>query len=409
MDLVAFYQRILSPPAPWRVSRVECYDSEKRVDVWLEHVPAKFRCEHCMAECVVYDHAPERAWRHLNSCEYQTFIHARIPRVKCPLCGVVNASVPFATPGLSVTLPLEELSIKALRECTMAGAEGLLGVTARKLQHIQKTAVERGIERRNADVSEMMGLDEKQVFARHKYFTIITDLREGKVLDVLDGRKLEAITPWFEERKWELKFTEVVAVDMNAGYSSLARSFMPNADICFDKFHVMQVLNNAVDSTRKEEQRTMDEEQRRKMFGSRYCFLYGKENLPDKNRKRFEQAKTMAKKTARAWGIKEAFRDIWNLPPPDFEGGFKRWHWWATHSRLPYVAEAGKTLKRHFAGILNAVIHGVTNALTEGLNNKIEAIKRNACGYRNKGNFRTAILFHCGKLDLLPHRLEMTH
>jgi transposase len=308
-----------------------------------------------------------------------------------------------------VTLPLEELSIKALRECTMAGAEGLLGVTARKLQHIQKTAVERGIERRNADVSEMMGLDEKQVFARHKYFTIITDLREGKVLDVLDGRKLEAITPWFEERKWELKFTEVVAVDMNAGYSSLARSFMPNADICFDKFHVMQVLNNAVDSTRKEEQRAMDEEQRRQMFGARYCFLYGKENLPDRNREKFEQAKSIAKRTARAWGIKEAFRDIWNLPPPDFEGGFKRWHWWATHSRLPYVAEAGKTLKRHFAGILNAVIHGVTNALTEGLNNKIEAIKRNACGYRNKGNFRTAILFHCGKLDLLPHRLEMTH
>lgn len=64
---------------------------------------------------------------------------------------------------------------------------------------------------------------------------------------------------------------------------------------------------------------------------------------------------------------------------------------------------AGKTLKRHFGGILNTVIHGVTNALTEGLNNKIEAIKRNACGYRNKANFRTAILFHCGKLDLLPH------
>lgn len=176
MDLVSFYQRILSPPEPWFVSRVECYDNEKRVDVWLEHVPAKFRCEHCMAECAVYHHAPERAWRHLNSCEYQTFIHARIPRVTCPLCGVVNAGVPIATPRLSVTLPMECLSIKAPQECTMTGAEGLLGVTARKLQHIQETAVARGMERRKSEVSEIMGLDEKQVFARHKYFTIITDL-----------------------------------------------------------------------------------------------------------------------------------------------------------------------------------------------------------------------------------------
>ena len=152
-----------------------------------------------------------------------------------------------------MTLPMEELSIKALQECTMTGAEGLLGVTARKLQHIQETAVARGMERRKSNVSEIMGLDEKQVFARHKYFTIITDLKDGKVLDVLDTRKLDAITPWFKERKHELKFTEVVALDMNAGDSSLAHSFMPNADICFNRFNVMQVLNMSVDRSRKEE------------------------------------------------------------------------------------------------------------------------------------------------------------
>ena len=85
---------------------------------------------------------------------------------------------------------MEELSIKALQECTMTGAEGLLGVTARKLQHIQETAVARGMERRKSDVSEIMGHDEKQVFARHKYFTIITDLKDGKVYDVLDTGSL---------------------------------------------------------------------------------------------------------------------------------------------------------------------------------------------------------------------------
>ena len=97
------------------------------------------------------------------------------------------------------------------------------------------------------------------------------------MLEVIDGRRLEATTPWFKERKHDLKFTEVVAVDMNAGYSNLAHSFMPNADICFDKFHVMQVLNNAVDSTRKEEQGTMTEDQRKQIINASRLYRLSRE------------------------------------------------------------------------------------------------------------------------------------
>ena len=93
---------------------------------------------------------------------------------------------------------------------------------------------------------------------------------------------------------------------------------------------------------------------------------------------------------------------MWNLTPPEFESQFKHWYWWATHSRLTHVVKAAKTLNSHREGIVNAVLYGITNALTEGLNSKIEAIKRNACGFRNKQNFRTAVLFHCGKLSMMP-------
>ena len=405
MDLVAFYQSVIAPPKPWKVVRVECFGDALRVDVWLEHAPSMFRCPDCMAECPVHDHAPERVWRHLDTCEFQTYIHARLPRVKCKAHGVVTACVPFVTPQTPVTMPMEKMCIKAMQECTLKGVEALFNVTTGKLQRIQNLAVARGMDRRGEDTPVKMGLDEKQVFARHKYFTVITDLQDRKVFDVIDKRKIEAIAPWFEARSPNLVKTELVAMDMCAGYASIAKKFMPFAETCFDKFHVIQLLNNAVDATRKDEQKTMDDEQRTEMFKARFCFLYGKEKLDKENQEKFEQASRVAQKTARAWAIKESLRDMWELPPPDFESQFKRWYWWATHSRLKHVVKAAKTLKRHLEGIVNAVLHGITNALTEGLNSKIEAIKRNACGFRNKQNFRTAVLFHCGKLDMMPKPL----
>ena len=102
MNLVVFYQSVIAPPKPWKVVRVECFNDAFRVDVWLEHDPSKFRCPECMAECSVRDHAPERVWRHLDTCEFQTYIHARLPRVQCAEHGIVTACVPFAAPQVSV-------------------------------------------------------------------------------------------------------------------------------------------------------------------------------------------------------------------------------------------------------------------------------------------------------------------
>lgn len=402
MDLVSFYQNVLSLPAPWYVESVECFPGEKRVDVWLKHRESRFRCPECMVEHSVHEHLPERTWRHLDTCGYQTFLHARLPRVKCPLHGKITAWVPFATPQTSITEEFECKCIRTMQECTMQGAEALTGVSVRKLERIRLLAVERGLKRRGEKPLSEIGIDEKQVFARHKYFTIICDQKAKSVYDVIDSRKMEHVSPWFTKNQGILHDVGTAAMDMSAGYASVIRNTLPNAAICFDKFHVVQIMNKAVDSTRKEEQKKLSEEQRKLMFGSRFCFLYARENLPAKHKDKFDKVAAIAVKTSRAWAIKDALRDALSLPPPDFEPAFKKWHWWATHSRLEHVRKAAKTLKAHFSGIMNAVEYGITNALAEGLNSKIEAIKRAACGYRSKTSFRLAILFHCGKLDMMP-------
>lgn len=405
MNLESFYQRVISPPSPWKVSKVVIAENNSRVDVWLEHSPFQFLCHECQQPAPIYDHAPEREWRHLDTCDCSTYLHARIPRVACPKHGVVNGVFHMADPNVSLTHKMEAKCISALQQCDVTGASALMDVSWDILGNVQKRAVTRGIERRGDKIPEHMGIDEKQVFARHKYFTIITDLKEGRVHDVIDQRKLSCISPWFEERKSLLENVKLVAMDMSAGYERIAKDYIGRATVCFDRFHIMQIVQKATDETRKNEQKTMSDEDKKMMFGARYDFLYGKENLPEKNLARFEQAKKIARRTAKAWAIKENLRDMWSIVRDDVKEAkiyFDKWFWWATHSRIQPMQKAAHTLKRQCEGIFAALRHGVSNALTEGINNKIESIKRDACGFRNKESFRTAILFHCGKLDMMP-------
>ena len=108
-------------------------------------------------------------------------------------------------------------------------------------------------------------------------------------------------------------------------------------------------------------------------------------------------------KTGRAWAIKESLRQFWSYRRRSWGAKhFKRWYFWATHSRLPAVIEAVRTLKRHQAGLLSCFAHRITNAAAEGLNSRIQAIRVSARGYRNREHFKTAIYFHCGGLQLYP-------
>ncbi len=174
-------------------------------------------------------------------------------------------------------------------------------------------------------------MDEKQVFARHKYFTIICDQRARIVYDVIDSRKTEAVSPWFEANKALLHDVETAAMDMSTGYASVVGGCLPNAAVCFDKFHVVQIMNKAVDATRRavdatrrEEQKSLPDARRKLMFGSRYCFLYAQENLPAKYRDKFDEVAALAIKTSRAWAIKKALRDALSLALPDFGPAFKK-------------------------------------------------------------------------------------
>jgi len=125
--------------------------------------------------------------------------------------------------------------------------------------------------------------------------------------------------------------------------------------------------------------------------------------MSEKSKKSFREFTLTELKVGRAWSIKEAFRHFWSYR---YKGSaisfFKKWYFWATHSKLKPIIKSAKTLKRHFEGIIAYLKHRITNAVSEGINSKIQSIKANARGFRNFQNYRIAILFHCGKLELYP-------
>jgi transposase len=154
---------------------------------------------------------------------------------------------------------------------------------------------------------------------------------------------------------------------------------------------------------RKGEHRALISEGDARLKGSKYLWLYNRENVPEHRKAEFAELRRFGLKVGRAWTLKEMLRRLWDYTYPASGLTFwKRWYFWATHSRLAPIQDAAQTLKRHIANILTDYQHPITNAVSEGLNSKIQKIKNMACGFRNVEHFKTTIYFHCGGLDLYP-------
>ena len=382
---------------------------ERRVDVFVEHKPGEeFTCSECGRKLGVYDHAEERTWRHLDSCQFATMLRARIPRVQCPEHGVRQAGVPWAEPRSRFTLLFERFAIDVLLETDVAGAAKILGISWDEAHHLMQRAVARGQARKPRRLARRIGIDEKAIAKGHKYLTIVSDIDRGTVEFLAEGRTKESLFSYLAPYTvMEVAQIEAVAMDMWSPYFETASKWIPFAadKIVFDRYHVVQHMNQAVDQVRRAESKALWQEGDATLKGTRYLWLYGQENVPEHRAEQLASLQALTLKTGRAWAIEEMLRDLWNCGSRKAAQTFHaRWHAWAVRSRLPAVFKVAKMVKSHLHNILTYYAHGITNAVSEGLNSAIQTIKKRAGGYRNVENFKTAIYFHCGGLDLYPAR-----
>lgn len=408
MQDTKLFETILGLQAPWRIARVELDATTQRVDLWAEHADTRWPCPECQRLLPCADHADERTWRHLDTCQFQTHLHARIPRVTCPTHGVKQVRVPWAEPRSRFTQLMERLIIDVIRQCsTLTGACRILQITWDEAWGVMARAVARGQARKVARPMRYLGVDEKAFRKGHVYHTIVCDLERHTVEHVAADRRVESLAGFFAGlTDAQRDAVAAVAMDMWDPYIRATREGLPDgeAKIVFDRFHIMQEMNTAVDLVRKQEHRARQRADGDAVLaGSKYLWLYAKEHVPAKHGRRFAALCALGLQVGRAWAIKEALRTLWTYrrhwAATRF---FRRWFHWARCSRLAPVRRSAATLKRHVEGILRYCQHPITNGATEGINSKIMTIKRKACGFRNPQNFETAIYFHCGGLDLYP-------
>jgi len=382
---IDFFSRLLCLKKPWKVSRVSLSSKEKEFDIWLEHRNrAKFGCPECGLPLPLYDHAPTRRWRHLDHGDRLTWLHARLPRVYCLEHGVRRVQVPWALPESRFTLPFERHAIDVLLETDVLGGARLLKLSWDEAWHLMERAVERGQQRKKRRVIPYLGVDEKAVARRHQYVTLVCDLNRGTVEYLAENREKTSLDAYYASlSKRQLAGIQAVAMDMWDPYIASTKAHVPNGEkkIVFDRFHIMQHMNEAVDAVRKEENRLLLEADIDILKGTKYLWLFSEENTPEKMAERFGWIRESNLKTARAWAIKESLRGLWSYHRKGWaELYWKEWYFWATHSRLKPVKKVARMIRNHLENVLTYFDHRITNAVSEGLNSKIQTIKKTPTG-----------------------------
>lgn len=401
------YRQILAIEAPWHVERVELKLNEGEVHVYLEHDDKQeWACAECGAPSPLYDHQAERQWRHLDTCQYRTILHAAPPRSQCRQHGVRVVKLPWAEANSRFTALMEGIAIAWLKQASQKAVAEQLHLSWDEIHGIMERAVERGLARRKAEEIPYLGVDEKAFRKGHKYFTLVNDLSGSRVLYVAEDREqksLDGFWPTLTEKQRE--GIAAVAMDMWDPYVNSVQEHLPESahKIVFDKYHIAKHLGEAVDRVRRREHKALKAEGDDRLTGTKYQWLRNPTSLQDVQRREFAQLVDSELKTARAWALKETamalFSYVYERPARKH---FRWWYNWAVRSRLQPMKEVAGMLKRRFENIITYLRHRITNAASESINAKIQWVKYTARGFRNKQNFINAIYFHCGRLDLAP-------
>jgi transposase len=385
---------------PWSVTRSDFDVAARRLDIHIDFAAgSRFACPTCgAADCPGYD-TDQMTWRHLNFFQHQAYLHARVPRVRCTKCGVKKVSVPWARPDSGFTLLFEALLMSLVSAMPVNTVARLVGEQDTRLWCVIHHYVERA--RACADLSTVtrVAIDETAARRGHNYITLFVDIDQARVVFATEGKDAETVAAFADDLTAHRGKPDAVAevcIDMSPGFIKGVAGSLPKAAVTFDKFHAVKIVNEAVDQVRRAERKV-----HKMLAGTRYIWLRNPANLSERQRATLDSLPLRHLKTARAYQIRLAFQELYEQPTTRDGAAFlKRWYFWATHSRLPPIIDAARTVKRHWDGILRWFDSRIANGLIEGINSLVQAAKAKARGYRSVRNLKAIVYLITGKLDL---------
>ena len=401
------FQKAIGLATPWYIREVKFTAEEKRLDIYVDFIKGtKFSYietsesgEASGGEFPAYD-TTQKTWRHLNFFQHECYLHCRVPRIKLTNGKTRIINPPFAGLSNGFTLLFEALLLQLCKGMTIAEAGRLINESAHKIWEMLDRYIQGGRDLSDYAAVKKIGLDETAITRGHHYITLFVDMEKKTVLFVTEGKDSETVKRFVAD----LENHHGKAINIIQASSDLSPAFikgmtenLPNAQITFDKFHVIKLINEAVDQVRREEAKTQPI-----LKKARYAILKNEQNLTEAQKEKREEI-TLSKlnlKTIRAMHMRENFQAVYTAETKEgFTGLLRKWYYWATHSKLPAMIHVAKTIKNHWNGIVSWYDTRINNGVLEGINSLVQAAKAKARGYRTVKNFANIVYLLKGNLN----------
>jgi len=398
------FEAALNIHDPWFIKDIQFDPDKKRLDIHIDfHKGSVFHYEskedNINATFKAYD-TKEKHWRHLNFFEHECYLHARVPRVRIKEKNVRLINPPWSGLSHGFTMLFEALVLQLASHMPVHTVSQIIKESDYKIWSLLERYVTRALANNDYSQLKTVGMDETSKRKGHDYITLFVDLHQRRTIFITEGKEhktVKAFVDDLKEHKGNPGHITDVSCDMSPAFIKGIAAYLPNAEITFDRFHIMKILNVAVDQVRKQEAITQSI-----LKGHKYIFLKNKSNLTAKQRN-IRQGLSMSKlnlKSMRALHIRENFQELYKAEGYEqFKTLLKKWYFWATHSRIEQIKQAAYTIRNHWQGVLQWKKSQINNGLLEGLNSLIQAAKAKARGFRNTRYFKIIAFLVTGNLN----------
>ena len=401
------FELALNIKEPWYIKDIQFSAENKRLDIHIDfRKGAIFHYEsaeeNIQGDFKVYD-TVDKQWRHLNFFEHECYLHARVPRVDITEAVKRLIDPPWSGLGNGFTLLFEALVLQLASHMPVHTVSRIVKESDYKIWTMLERYVSMALANNDYSGLKSVGMDETSRRKGHDYITLFVDLLKKRTIFIAEGNDQKTVKAFVDDLKAHNGSAQAitdVSCDMWPAFIRGVEDNLPNAQITFDRFHIMKVINTAVDTVRKQEACT----QFALLKGTKYIFLKNEKNLTNAQRQK-RQELSMSKlnlKSIKALHIRENFQEIYKAPTPElFESMLKRWYFWATHSRIQPMIEAARTIKAHWEGVVQWKRSQIDNGLLEGLNSLIQAAKAKARGFSTFRYFRIVAFLITGRLNFV--------
>ena len=412
------FTQILNLDSQWEVYQTQYVAEKNTIFIRIRETPELLKQQRCRTDkrrkVKLYDHVKPRLWRHLNVFNCECLIECALPRLQCVHCDAVwRVKAPWEGKCKGLSQEFEAFALTLMKEMPVKSASRILSESDKRLWRVLNAYVKEAYKAVDLSGLTQVGCDELSYRKGHKYLTVFADLLRKRVVFATKGRDKstwESFCDELYEHNGHPHAITHAAIDMSPAYQSGVRGNCRNAQIVFDKFHVMKLVGERVDAVRKHESIYGESEAKTQLKKTLWLWRKNPENLSPEEQARFDRIDHEYLWTAKAYQMRLSLQKIYNTVPYQSwaERRLRSWCKWVKKvcAQGPYwimkpMSKTVEMIEKHWDGILAYWNSGkLTTAYLEGLNSVFSAVKRKARGFKNTENLITMIYFVAADLEI---------